>query len=215
MVVEEAEFGECLVERLKRIDGELVEFLLEGAEESLDPAVLPGTAGIRALMTDAEQKERKAEHFGSDDRLVIGPDRLGLAVAFYGLAEFQDQCPGGFTLQRFQPQRGAAGVLENGKYHPGGAVERCFAGEIQAPDEVSGNRPGRGVLDAAPLDCDLVEALADDLIHPGFAYCHPAPLCEAPVEDLLDRPAAAGLVHEGLEANDFLLDPLGLALGVR
>src|SRR5438309_10065550 len=50
VVVEEAKLGERAVKRVERIDREPIELRLERAEEALDPAVLPGTAGIGSLM---------------------------------------------------------------------------------------------------------------------------------------------------------------------
>jgi len=64
-------------------------------------------------MPDAEHKEREAKRPGDEDRLVVGSDDAGLAVALECLGEFQDQCPGGLVLQRFERKRGTARVLDD------------------------------------------------------------------------------------------------------
>lgn len=56
VVVEEAELGERLIERVEGVHQELIEFFFQCSEEAFDAAVLPGAAEIDALMADAEQE---------------------------------------------------------------------------------------------------------------------------------------------------------------
>ena len=54
VVVPTAKCGEVAVELREAGHLPLVELLFEGAEEALNPAVLPGAAGVGALVTDTE-----------------------------------------------------------------------------------------------------------------------------------------------------------------
>ncbi len=94
MVVPEAEEVEIVLGigfgRQKPLTGEL----LEGLEEALDAAVLPGRKGGGALMADAEQAESEPEERRGEDGFVVYADGLRLAEAFDGVedgAEYGDR----------------------------------------------------------------------------------------------------------------------------
>jgi len=101
VVVEEAELAKRAVERIQRVDSELVELALERAEEALDAPILPRAARIGSLMADTEKGECEAERPGSEDGFIVGSHGAGLAVASDGFDQFGNQRPARFGRQRF------------------------------------------------------------------------------------------------------------------
>src|SRR3989338_1550488 len=80
MVIKEAKLAQRTIERIERHDREPIQPLFQRPEETLHPPVLPRTMQIAFLMADAEQKQRKAKHPRSKDRLVIRSDHPGFAI---------------------------------------------------------------------------------------------------------------------------------------
>jgi hypothetical protein len=101
-----------MVERLEGVDGEQVELALQGAEEALDAAVLPGAVGVDSLAVYAKQEEAKAKCPGGEHGFIVGSQRAGFAVASDRVGEPCEQSPARLALQRIEPQDGAACVLE-------------------------------------------------------------------------------------------------------
>lgn len=206
VVVEEAEFFERSVQCVERLDAELIEFAFQGAEETLHTPVLPGAMKISSLVADAEQKEGEAKYFGREDRFIVGPDDARLAVAPDRLDEFQDQGPRAFALKRFEPERPAAGVFQDRKNQTRAAIERRFARQIEPPDEVARHGLGLGALDLPAYDVDFVAMCSDDLRDEGLADGHLSPPGKAATE-AVGNLAAAGMRHQGFQANSLPLDP--------
>ncbi len=94
VVVPTAKYVEVAVELREVGHLPLVELLFEGAEEAFDPTVLPGAAGVGALVADAELLQAKAEFAGGEDGFVVGTDHLGFAVGMDHFAQAGEQGAG-------------------------------------------------------------------------------------------------------------------------
>src|SRR5882762_9890379 len=89
------------------------------------------------------------------------------------------------------------------------SVQHSFAAEVESPDEVPWQGFGPRILDLPAHNVDFISVLADELRDEGLAHRRSPLRRETPVEGVRDAPAA-GLRHEGLQADDFLPDSGGL-----
>ncbi len=186
-------------------DGPLVDQFLEGLEESLDAPVLPGREGCAVLMPDAEETKSEPEERGGEDSLVVGPEASRLAEAFDCVQYDAEDRDRGLVPHVAQCQTGAGTVIEQPE---DGALSSALAdvGEVEGPNDVRRHRLGPMVLEPAADAGDLVLALPEHVGDEGLADRNPPPRLMQVVEDDRDLPASA-VRHQGLEAQDFLVDP--------
>ena len=76
MVIEEAEFIQCAIERIEGGHRELVKARFQRTKEPFHPSILPGAMQISFLMADAEKQQRKLKHAGSKNCFVVGSNHL-------------------------------------------------------------------------------------------------------------------------------------------
>lgn len=190
VVVPEPELPQGPIELVQAVYLPLIEFFLEGAEEPLDPAVLPGAAGIDALVPDAKVPERQAEPDGGEHRLVVGPEDLGFSISPDGLEEMAQQGRGTFVPQRRETERQSTPVLDDPEERVQHALSVGRPGEIHPPEEVPRDPPGPGVLDLAAQHLDFVLMVPNDRMDERLAQCYLLETSEPPVEGGGD-PAAA------------------------
>jgi len=91
-------------------------------------------------MADTEQRE--AENFGREHGFIIRSHDARFAITLDRFDELQDQRPARLGLQRFEPQRRVARVLQNAEDEVCCSVEIGLTGEVDSPDEISRNRLG-------------------------------------------------------------------------
>ena len=106
VVVPEPKDAEVAVELRQAGHLPLIELLFEGAEEAFDATILPGAAGVGALVADAKQFESVLEQAGGEDghfdRLrtgfVVGAYRLGFTVNLDGGEQVGKEDARGFVV---------------------------------------------------------------------------------------------------------------------
>ncbi len=160
VIVPGAKQIQVLLGLLGQPHGPLAGQLLEGLEESLDVAVLPGREGRSALMPDAEQAESEPEERGGEDGLIVGPDAPWLAEAFNRVQDDAEDCDRGFGPHVFQCQACSGCVVEEPEY---GAFTAAVAdvGEIESPHDVRRHGLRLSVLDLAADGGDFVLSLPE------------------------------------------------------
>lgn len=156
VVVPVAEDGEVDVELSNVGHLPLIELLLEGAEQTFDPAVLPGAAGRGALVADAKMPQPLAEDFGGEYCFVVGTDGLRLAVGADGVFQAGEQCAGSFAGQCLQMQQGTTAVIDNAEQVMQSTLGVGFAGEVYTPDAVARDNFGWTVFEVTAQDLDFV-----------------------------------------------------------
>lgn len=112
MVVPVAKCFKVMVELRDACYLPLVEFLFEGAEQTLDSAVLPRASGVSKLVANTELLQPKTEFARSKNRFVVGADDFRFAVGEYDFADAGNQGARAFIAQCLQVQQGAAAVVE-------------------------------------------------------------------------------------------------------
>ena len=120
VVVPGAKGPQIALERVKLcwFDVPLPPSLLEGSEESLDPAVLPGCEGRDSLMTNSEDRQGHAEGPRRENGFVVRTDDLGRAVSLDGVEQPTDQCNGGFAAQCGECKAGPGTVVDQPEERP-------------------------------------------------------------------------------------------------
>lgn len=113
VVVPVAESNQINIELFDARDDPLVKLVFEGAEQPFDPAVLPGAAGVGALVADAEFFQGKTEGHRPEHAFVVGADDPGFAVNANGLAQAVEDGGGGLVVQHLQVEERPAAVVED------------------------------------------------------------------------------------------------------
>lgn len=128
--------------------------VLEGGEELLDPAVLPGREGDGGAVANAEERQRPAEEPGGEDGLVVGAEDARSAVALDGVEQGAKERDGGAGAQLAEGEAGAGVVVEQAE--DGARSARVGEeGEVEHPEEVARDAAGPAVLGVAPEAEDL------------------------------------------------------------
>ncbi len=187
------------------MEGPSADELLESLEEALDTPVLPRCEGGRALMPDAEETESEPEERGGEDGLVVGTDASWLAEAFDCVQDGADNRDRSLGSNVAEGQTGAGIVIEQPE---NGALSSALAdvGEVEGPDDVWRHSPWPPVLQLAADRDQVMLALSEHVGDEGLAGGHSSSMSVQVIED--DRDLSASVVrHQGLEAQDFLVDP--------
>lgn len=213
MVVPAAKQVEIVVELREAGHRPLVELLLERAEETLDPAVLPWAAGIRALVANTQPLKSEAKFARGKNGFVVGSNDLRFAVGANDFVQTGDQRSRGLVPQCVQVQQRTAAVIQNAEQRVKASPGVGLAGEIQRPNEVARHVHRPGVFEPAAQHLDFVAMPLQGLMDEGLANGNVAGSSKSAVADVGDG-AASGLGHEGFEAEYFVLEPVRLLRGM-
>lgn len=135
-VVPEPEWHQRRVELVTIDDAPPIEPGLERAEEAFDATVLPGAVPFGGLMTDAEPGQREAEQPALEDRLVVGTDRPGFAVALDGVEQHTQEGDRSLVLQDLQAQAPARAVIEQAEDEVKPPFGVGLAGAVDTPEAI-------------------------------------------------------------------------------
>ena len=146
--------------------------LLDGLEESLDAAILPGREGRGALMLDTDQAETEPEECEGEDGLIVGTDAPRPAEALDRVQDDAKDRNRGLVAHVSQSQTGSGAVVEKPK---NGAFAAAIAevGEIESPYDVRRHGLRPPALDLAADSGDLVLTLPEHRGDEGLADTSP------------------------------------------
>ena len=202
---------------LQQVDGKLRAIVygclreggLHRADEALDAAILPGTAGIRALRRDAQEPQCQSEPSRGEDRFVVCAQELRRAIPPERADEMLQHGQRRLVTELAQAQTGATRVVEDSQHHVLPALRVRLDGQIHPPNQIAGDRAGHAVFEPASCAQDRILVSADGVGDERFADRHAAASGEAAVEAVGDR-AAADVGHQCFEPNDLAAHPVRL-----
>ncbi len=181
---------------------------LHRADEALDAAILPGTAGIRALRPDAQEPQCKSEPSRGKDRFVVGAHILRRAIPPERADEVLQQGQRRLVTELAQAQTGATRVIEDSQHHMLRSLRVRLDCQIHSPNQIARDRAGHAVFEPPSYTKDCILVSADRIGDESFADGHLRSTRKAPIEAVRDG-ATAGLGHQGFQTDDLFSHPGG------
>jgi len=160
MVVPAAELDQLGPQFVLPLNGNAVQTPFEGAEETLDPPVLPRAVHINGLQAYAEQRQCDLHCRRIETGLIVHTDAAWNAELTKASNQFTQEGNAAFVWQRRQPQACPAAVVEQPQHHVLMAGNVAFPGQVQRPYAVARHRPWHAVLEGAPQTNHLCPRLA-------------------------------------------------------
>ena len=145
------------------------QFPFHRADESFHSPVLPGTAGLGALMTDPQQPEAKPKEPRYKDGLIVGAYGCWSAVAFHRFGELTEEGEGRLLRELLQAQARAAPMIDDGQCQMWMPLLIRLHQQIAAPDPIAWHRAWHAVFQFAPSFIDQI------LVSPTGRGARPVP----------------------------------------
>ena len=186
---------------------DLPDVRFDATKEAFDSPVAPRGANRDALVANADQLQERREHRAFEDELVVGADGAWFAMLADGQAQMAHQRPGALVDHRRQPGADTRTVIDDAQNGAWCAIVVPHKRQVNAPDAVDTHRCGAQVTQFTGDVEQRVLVVADGVADKGFA--HPSRGMQA-VEGVSHLAATGVLAHQGLEAQDFLHNPVRL-----
>ncbi len=192
------------------VNVQLLDERFDPPKEAFDSTVAPRGANRNALVANADQFQEGLEHRAFEDQFAVGSDGVGFAILADGQAQVANQRPAALVDHRCQPCADARTVVDDAQNGAGCANVIPHKRQVNAPDAVDVHRSRALVAQLAGNVEQRVLVVADGVADKGFA--HPIRGMQA-VEGVSHFAATGKFAHQGLEAQDFMHDPVGLLAG--
>jgi hypothetical protein len=189
------------------VNVDLPDVRFDATKEAFDSTVAPRGANRDALVTNADQLQERREHRAFEDELVICSYGARFAMLADGQAQVANQRPAALVDHRCQLRADPRTVIDDAQNGAWCAIVGLHKRQVNTPDSVDTHRRGALVAQFAGDDEQCILVVADGVADKGFA--HPMRGVQA-VEGVSHLAATGMFAHQGLEAQDFLHNPVGL-----